>query len=107
VSKRRPLGYNPAKKIQSVFHVEDPTGEEFITEEIQDVTDIVLVNQAEYNAHDERAPFKGDFVKVGQIPEVVWAELVRKGIANDNDALLKWLDDPDNRAFRTRPGRLS
>jgi hypothetical protein len=37
---------------------------------------------------------------------VIWEDLVRKGIANDTKKLKAWLNDPDNRAFRTRLGRV-
>ena len=70
------------------------------------MTEIVDYNKAERNMHDERSPWKGDMHRVASIPLVLWQELQRKGIATDNKALMKWLDDPDNMAFRTRPGRL-
>lgn len=78
-----------------------------VIESVQDVAPVVELSRAEFNSFDERTPWKGDFHKVGSIPIVVWDDLVRRGIANDDAALRRWLDDSDNRAFRTRPGRLS
>ena len=43
--------------------------------------------------------------KIGEIPLVVWQELVDRGIAKDPKALRRWLRDPDNRAFRTYSGK--
>jgi hypothetical protein len=33
-------------------------------------------------------------------------ELKQQGIIDDPKALRRWLNDPDNRYFRTRPGRV-
>jgi hypothetical protein len=44
--------------------------------------------------------------RVASIPMGVYMELDAKGIARDEKAFARWLDDPDQRAFRTRPGRL-
>ena len=101
---RRELGYDPLTKVRSMFHDE---GDGFITEERQDVTEILDANKAEFNEHDERTPWNKEINKVASIPLTVWEELTRKGIAQDQKKLLAWLDHPDNRAFRTRPGRLS
>lgn len=90
-----------------MFHAEDPSGGSHIYEDVQDVTEILDANKAEYNMHDERSRWNHEGTKVASIPLVVWEELKRKGIADDQKALLRWLDDPDNRAFRTRPGKLS
>ena len=106
MATRRLLGMDPLTKVREMFHVEDPTGKDTVIESVQDVTEILADNKAERNTFDEKAGWKGDVHKVASIPIVVWEELKRKGLDNDNDALLKWLDDPDNRAFRTRPGKL-
>lgn len=45
----------------------------------------------------------GDFI--GRIPLNVGADLIESGIFYDDDALLRWLQDPANRDFRRRPGR--
>jgi hypothetical protein len=44
---------------------------------------------------------------VARLPLHVYFELKRKGIADDKEAFAKWLDDPANSAWRTRPGRVS
>lgn len=85
----------------------DPVDESFVIETRQDVTDCVELTQAEFAMIDERAPWKGDLHKVASIPMTVVAELQRQGIWQDDAKLRKWLDDRDNRRFRTRPGRLS
>lgn len=42
---------------------------------------------------------------VASIPIVVWHRLVALGIHRDQRALLKWLSERDNRAFRVDDGR--
>ena len=50
--------------------------------------------------------FKGDQVRVASIPMAVWSELMRKGIAQDETEMKKWLNDRDNEVFRTARGRV-
>jgi hypothetical protein len=106
MSTRRLLDIDPLTKVRSMFHSEDPDGNDMILEDVQDVTEILDHNKAERHMHDERSGWKGDMHRVASIPLVVWAELKREGIATDTKRLKKWLDDPDNMAFRTRPGRV-
>lgn len=73
----------------------------------QDTTPVLDDNKARYNTFDERARWADNDNRVASIPLVVWWELVNKGIAQDDKALRRWLDDPENRHFRTRPGKLS
>ena len=81
----------------------DADKDEAIIAKTQDVTAIIEANKAEFNAAPERW---GEFTKVGSIPMVVYYELERQGILQDQKALAKWLNDPDNLAFRTRPGTI-
>jgi hypothetical protein len=46
----------------------------------------------------------GDMSRVASIPLSVYYDLKRRGIADDPVALRKWLNDGDNRVFRTREG---
>jgi len=36
----------------------------------------------------------------------IYMDLVSKGITRTEKDFKKWLNDPDNRFFRTRPGRV-
>jgi hypothetical protein len=97
--------YDPFTKKKQLFHW-DETEETAILETLQDVTPIVELSKAEYAAMDERAPWKRDFNLGARIPMTVVSELMASGVWYDNDALKKWLNDSNNRAFRTRPGRI-
>lgn len=100
------LESDPLTQSHTVFHT-DPTDETIAFEEVQDVTDIVENSKLLYNLFDERTPFKGDGMHhVARIPDVIWAEWVRTGKHLDKAFIRNWCNDPDNRLFRTRPGRI-
>lgn len=102
---KRLFDTDPVTKTSRVFHWNE-SDESFHIETLQNVSDTVELTQAEFNAMDERAPWKGDIHQVGRIPLNKVAELERLGIWRDDEALRRWLNDPENRAFRTRPGKL-
>jgi hypothetical protein len=76
----------------------------------QDCTDIVEANKAEYAATDEKTKY-GDWAKVASIPLAVFDDLNKQKICRgfvviDQKKFKAWLNDPENRYFRTRPGRV-
>jgi len=76
----------------------------------QDCTDIVENNKAQYAQTDEKTRY-GDWAKVASIPLSVFQELNKLGICKgfavtDQKKFKAWLNDPQNRSFRTRPGRV-
>lgn len=85
--------------------------DQFAIETVQDdVSPIIEANKAEFNMTDERARFGENVTgmhRVASIPLAIYEKLVVDGIAKDPKALARWLDHPDNRVFRTRPGKLS
>lgn len=88
-------------------------GEELIIARSQDITDILERNKREYAAQDERKNWgDGAFSnKVASIPLTVFSELEKQGITRgfaviDQKRFNAWLNDPDNRAFRTRAGTI-
>ena len=75
-----------------------------------DITPFIEKNKAEYAQIDEKAKWK-ELTKVASIPFAVIQLLNQKGIMRglhivDQTALKAWLNDPENRFFRTRPGRV-
>lgn len=76
----------------------------------QDVTDIVEQNKAQYNAasvHDKW----GDLTKIASLPFTIVDKLNRMGIMRgfaviNEKEFRAFLNDPENRFFRTRPGRV-
>ena len=72
----------------------------------QDITQIAAANRELYNQVDEKAGWKGDMHRVASIPISVYYDLKAKGIVDDPVAMKRWLNDPENQVFRTRPGRV-
>lgn len=93
---------DPLSGIKSVWHYDDTTDTAFI-EKRQDVTAIVEANKAEMNQDHGRY---GEWSKVASIPLSVFYDLKQKGIVDDPVAMKKWLNDSENKFFRTRPGRV-
>ena len=71
---------------------------------VQEEDDILERNKAEYNEYSH--PQFGTMRKVASVPIALYFELKRRGILDDWNELKKWLNDPDNRFFRTAPGKL-
>jgi hypothetical protein len=91
-------------QIDTILHGTPEGG--IIIEQRQEAQDIKDLNRAMYNAMDERTRWADNHNKVASLPLVVFFELKRKGILDDQKAFRKWLNDSDNRYFRTRPGRV-
>ena len=43
---------------------------------------------------------------VAEIPMVIYQKMVREGSIHDKNALKKWLNNPDNKMFRTWKGKV-
>lgn len=81
-----------------------------IIETTQDISPIIEQNKREYAATDQRAKW-GEWAKIGSIPLTVIQDLNQQGILRgfavmDQKRFKEWLNNPDNRHFRTRPGRV-
>lgn len=97
---RKTLDFDPVTGISHVFNYDEVTDEATITAE-QDVSAVIEQNKRAYNDAPDR---HGEWSRVAQIPMVVYMDLKKQGILDDQAAMKKWLNDPDNRFFRTRPG---
>lgn len=105
VQDGRLLDFDPLTGIREDYYEIDG---QWYLKQTQDVQDIIELNKAQYNSVDERARFKSaNFNCMARLPLVVLEDLRAKGILADGKAFKKWLDQPENRFFRTRPGRLS
>ena len=96
---------------QSVAHADGDGG--IVIETRQDVTANIEQNLKEFNSFDERAKWSDDIFgnKIASIPLTVIDDLNAKGIMRgfaivDQKRMKQWLNSPDNRFFRTRPGRV-
>lgn len=92
----------------------DADRDELHIETVQDVEPILEANKAQFNGTDERAPWADGMQKVATVPLNVLEDLMQRGIlvpgrngdGEGNKRLKAWLNDPENRFFRTRPGRV-
>lgn len=96
---------------KSVAHADGDGG--LVIETRQDVTGIIEQNRKEFNSFDERAKWSDEMFgnKVASVPLTVIDDLNAKGILRgfhvvDQKRMNEWLNSPDNRYFRTRPGRV-
>jgi hypothetical protein len=103
----RLLGFDPETGIKETFHYDDTTGK-FHIENEQVLDDLGELNTTVYNDVSTKSStqWKGDMHHVASIPMVVYSEMVKTGMIHDQAALKKWLDDPDNRVFRVKPGSI-
>ena len=101
----RILPGNPVFGIRREMH-EDPVTGLVTVKTTQDVTNCLEESKALYNRHDERSNWKGDLHLVAQIPLSVRFDPKLQEIFNDKRRYMRWLNDSDQRAFRTRPGKL-
>lgn len=101
---RRRIEYDPITKVDQTFEMH-PDGSFTIGDE-QDIEPILQHNLDLRNLHDQRAPWTGDMHHVASIPDVIMNDLIRSGMARDEKAMKKWLNDPANLPFRTRPGKV-
>lgn len=97
----RIFDHDPTTGITKYWHV---TGKgEYVVETKQDATKIAEANKRSYNDAPDRWR---DLNRVASIPLSVYYDLKRRGIADDPKALRKWLNDGNNKVFRTRGGTL-
>ena len=99
----RPLDYDPVMGIRETFHY-DPDTEEAWVEYEEDLQTVVDTAKALHADTDERARYHDGFNHVGYIPPII--QHMHPELMYDNKALAKWLNNPDNRFFRTRPGKI-
>lgn len=102
--EEKPWNNTPEKGITRRFfynHADDT-----FTIQTQQTVSVAPGNRYFYNQFDERARWKDEGEVVARIPDPILLRLQEQGLLDDKIAFLKWLDHPDQRVFRTRPGRL-
>ena len=100
---------NPVNFRQSAVHADGDGG--IVIETRQDISGIIEQNKKEYNSFDERARWSDHLFgnKVASIPLTVIDDLNKQGIMRgfavlDEKRFKAWLNNSDNRVFRTRTG---
>lgn len=103
----RVFDYDPLFDVLRLWHYDDQTDQATI-ETRQGMHDrydgVADLATAERNQTSRKTPYNDGAHRVARIPMVIYEELMRLGITRDPKAMKKWLNDPDNRVFRTREG---
>lgn len=104
MSEKRFFSKDDEQGITRYFHYDDETGQATIQTQ-QDVTDVIEENKQEFAQVDERARW-GEWNKVASIPMSIYFQLKAEGKLDDQAYMKRWLNDPENRYFRTRSGQV-
>ncbi len=96
--------YEADGRIARELHVEDPTKADagFTLNTVEDCEPIVESAKVLREDHKPR----GDLKHVARVPVTVVERALREGWFHDQAAWNRWLNDPDNRAFRVWEGRV-
>lgn len=99
------------KKVQYRNYKEHDTTDGKVIEVVQDVSDIIEKNKIEYNNNSTKWGDELFDNKIASIPMTVVDKLNQQGIMRgfhvlDQKKFKEWLNDPDNRFFRTKQGRV-
>ena len=103
----RLFGVDPLAGTKEFFSYDD-TDDSFTIRTEQDVTALIEANKVLSNAAEET--WRGDMHRVASIPLSLMPMLEKQGIMTKAGAILDekklraWLNDADNRYFRTRGG---
>ena len=87
---RRLLSYDPESRVAQ-WYVSDPAEGKFWFETVQDCSPVVEDNKSRFNSIDERARW-GEWTKVASIPMTVYQNLMKSGVARDDQAMKRWLN---------------
>lgn len=100
------LSADPVTKIRRdfVYHHHDDTAHVISTQDTRAIEEENKFLRNSFRGTWEKHAEMGD--RYASIPLVVWGRLIAEGIAYDDERLAAWLDDPDNAAWRTRPGKI-
>lgn len=88
----------------------DETEDKLVVQSQQDTAPILENNKIARNEfdvlHNSDIKHANGWTKVAEIPNIVIDQLMREGRWTDRKAMKKWLNDPDNKMFRTTNTKL-
>ena len=90
--------------------INEPDGSVSITTH-QDIEPTIEQNKKEYNLYGDKLTSgkMGEWHRVASIPSTIydqWLKETNGAIKKDNKLLAKYLNDPDNKYFKTAPTKL-
>ena len=102
LTDKRVFSHDPLTGLTEYYY-SDPDNDGFIIETVQDVEPHVEL----VKALESYAPARwGDGKMVAMWPAVVTADLIKRGIYDDRDAMKQWLNSDEAKPWRTRRGRV-
>ena len=104
MTEKKLFDKDDALGITRIWHYDADTDKATI-ETRQDVSKIIEENKQEYAHIDENARW-GEWTRVASIPMSIYFQLKREGKLDDEAYMKKWLNNPDNKYFRTRSGEV-
>jgi hypothetical protein len=104
MTEKKLFDKDDALGITRIWHYDADTDKATI-ETRQDVSKIIEENKQEYAQIDENARW-GEWTRVASIPMSIYFKLKAEGKLDDEAYMKKWLNDPDNKYFRTRSGEV-
>lgn len=102
---RRLFSRDELTGITTWFDYDEETDKVRLTAE-QDVTHMTDVNVASQNEVAREGKRWGEFAQVATIPMSIYAEWLLSGKDKDPAFIKRWLNERENRRFRTRLGRV-
>ena len=81
--------------------------DDLVVQNTQDVEEIIKHNAAHRALIDQKARCAPDGELVGRIPLNIVYRLMREGVWQDNDALLAWLELPENKVWKMHPRKFA
>lgn len=97
------INFNPRTGIENRYHLAED-GKFGIETIDHNLMDKVEANKAQ--VLNTSTKFGEELRHVASIPPVVWMKLEQEGIAQDPNALRKWLDNSDNAVFKVTETKL-
>lgn len=104
MTEKKLFDKDDALGITRIWHY-DADKDEATIETRQDVSQIIEENKQEYAQIDERARW-GEWTRVASIPMSIYFKMKAEGKLDDEAFMKRWLNDPDNKYFRTRSGEV-
>lgn len=104
MNEKKLFDVNPELGITRTWHY-DAEKDEATIQTTQDVSAIIEENKQEFNLVDERARW-GEWTRVASIPLSLYYQLKAEGKLDDEAYMKRFLNDPENRHFRVRPGQV-
>lgn len=102
---KRLFSHDELTGIKTWFVYDEDTDQVTLTAE-QDVGHMMDVNVACQNEIAREGKRWGEFTQVATVPMSIYAEWLLSGKDKDPAYIKRWLNDRENRRFRTRLGRV-